>query len=728
MRIVKQPVRSGIKIDINSPMRELKRLASNTSKNLSMNPNRQIEEADRLMLRKIEEAKEEEPVGKFLSFVSNKIEKINEFVKSVKKVIGIEIEMPKMAYKIEERVRSKGVVPEGQIYVAKEVEGEIVKAKLIENPRPNLILMCNNPRDQILVANPIEEKELAERMEENPIEILKIRGNQEKRLAGLNEESEQLSKQIRMSEEKALREGFISRIFKNIHRNYIPIEKKREFIDKYFENLKSASKVNQSELARQCGVDHNFFSSLKHIPRVYKEMKEELKDRLPSKDELKARLHKNLKDHYYKISQGDLIEYYIEKYNKIFPTGKIICSDAEGISEKEKVRALREGFISPLITDQGILIEKKREGIDEYFKNLGNGSKVSQSELARQYKLDPHFFTVLKHIPRVYKEMKEELKDRLPSLDELKNRLKDDLKNGYHKISQDGVIEYYIKKYNEKYPEGKIICSDAEGIGLEEKAKFLLRKGFISKISVRSYKSIEEKKFYIDKYFENLENGSKVFQSELARQYKLDPHFFPVLKHIPKVYKEIREKNPDRLPSKDELKNVLKNDLKNLYSHISHGDLIEYYIEKYNKKYPEVKIICSDAEGISEKEKGNALLRKGFISKISIRSYKSIEEKKFYIDKYFENLGNGSKVSLITLASECKIAPNFFSALKKISALYEEIREGNSDKFPSKDELKARLKKDLKNNYSHISQGGLIEYYIEKYNEKNPYNKIILSE
>ena len=80
MRIEKQTIRNGIKIDVNSPMRELKRLSSNTSKYLSMNPNRQIEEADRLMLRKIEEAKEEEPVGKFLSFVSNKIEKINEFV------------------------------------------------------------------------------------------------------------------------------------------------------------------------------------------------------------------------------------------------------------------------------------------------------------------------------------------------------------------------------------------------------------------------------------------------------------------------------------------------------------------------------------------------------------------------------------------------------------------------------------------------------------------------
>ena len=233
MEIWKQPVRSGIKIDINSPMRELKRLASNTSKDLSMNPNRQIEEADRLMLRKIEEAKEEEPVGKFLSFVSNKIEKINEFVKSVKKVIGIEIEMPKMAYKIEERVRSKGVVPEGQVYVAKEVEGEIVKAKLVENPRSNLILMFNNP-----------------------IEMMKIRGNQEKRLYEFNEGSESPSKRIRMSEEKDVREGFISPLITD---QEILIEKKRKGIDKYFENLQSASKVNQKNLARQCGVYKFFF-------------------------------------------------------------------------------------------------------------------------------------------------------------------------------------------------------------------------------------------------------------------------------------------------------------------------------------------------------------------------------------------------------------------------------------------------------------------------------------
>ena len=195
------------------------------------------------------------------------------------------------------------------------------------------------------------------------------------------------------------------------------------------------------------------------------------------------------------------------------------------------------------------------------------------------------------------------------------------------------------------------------------------------------------------------------------------------------MYKEIREVNNDRLPSLDELKNRLKNDLKGNYTHISQDGVIEYYIEKYNKKYPKCKIICSDAEGIGEEEKAKAL-DESFRSQIKLKKRKhiSIEEKKVGIDKYFENLGNGSTVYQKDLARQCGLNKNFFSELNNIPKAYKKIREENSDRLPSLDELKARLKKDLKNNYSHISQGGLIEYYIEKYNEKNPYNKIILSE
>ena len=311
--------------------------------------------------------------------------------------------------------------------------------------------------------------------------------------------------------------------------------------------------------------------------------------------------------------------------------------------------------------------------------------------------------------------------------------LKNDLKNLYSHISHGDLIEYYIEKYNKKYPEVKIICSDAEGISEKEKGNALLRKGFISKISIRSYKSIEEKKEVIDKYFENLENGSTVSLTELASECKIAPNFFSSLKKIPVLYEEIREENSDRLPSLDELKNGLKNDLKTNYAQISQDGVIEYYIEKYNKIFPTGKIICSDAEGISEKEKVRAL-REGFISplitRIKTKTDKEIliEKKKVCIDKYFENIGNGSKVNQSELARQCKLDYHFFTELKHIPKVYKEMKEELKDRLPSLDELKARLKEDLKSNYYRISQGDLIEYYIEKYNEKNPYNKIILSE
>ena len=157
MQIRKIARKREVKLDIKSPMTELKKAVINNSKNLAMRINRPLEEADRLILRQIEQASSEKPVGEFLSFLSNQIEKINEFVDRLKNLLGIEIEKPKIEYKIEEKVKSKGVVPEKEFYVAKEVESSIFKAKLVSMPRPSLILMNKNQNNQILVSNQIEE-------------------------------------------------------------------------------------------------------------------------------------------------------------------------------------------------------------------------------------------------------------------------------------------------------------------------------------------------------------------------------------------------------------------------------------------------------------------------------------------------------------------------------------------------------------------------------------------
>ena len=81
---------------------------------------------------------------------------------------------------------------------------------------------------------------------------------------------------------------------------------------------------------------------------------------------------------------------------------------------------------------------------------------------------------------------------------------------------------------------------------------------------------------------------------------------------------------------------------------------------------------------------------------------------------------------MANLAKQCNIGANFFSELKMIPEIYEKLKRKKGDILPSIEELKIELKNRLKGHYSDIAKEGIIEYFIERYNQYKPEKKIEL--